>query len=548
VEIGSNGAGVLYTPDPNFFGTDSFTYTITDSTGFTDTAKVTVTVTAIPDSPNATNDTASVAAGSQNNVIHVLANDLDPDGGKLTVTNVTQGAAGTVAIAADGATVTYSLNHPAFSGSDLFTYTITDQDGATDTAAVLVTVNGGFGGRFTGSGSDDVFYVRRDAEGTNMLVFANDTGTGTPVFSAPIANAPSLTFDLLGGNDRLFVDSSHGDPVPQSGISFLAGDGNDSLAIEGDDAAGDNAGFIAYQSGKGTNTLTVVNVSAQVDSTVTADGTLDTTVGAGARLFTTRLRQNGLVLDDGASVVIQPNGTDAATSVVNSLTIGTGATLDISDNALVIDYTGDSPEATIRAKILEGRGGPGVGNGTWTGAGITSSSAAAANALDPESRSIGFGDNATLPLGSYSSFRGIEVDSSSILIAFTRTGDATLNGVVDDDDVTIVNANYNPSGTEPRWSYGNFDMDNAVADDDVTLLGVFYDPSAQPLAPPQATAAPLTVAGDHGAHSAVFADLGGRSSGINITAGELAAIADEIFAEENFANDEITRKKPKRAT
>ena len=66
--------------------------------------------------------------------------------------------------------------------------------------------------------------------------------------------------------------------------------------------------------------------------------------------------------------------------MVTSLSIGTGATLDINDNALIVNYTGASPEAAIRAKIIEGRGGVGIGNGTWTGTGITSSAAAAANA------------------------------------------------------------------------------------------------------------------------------------------------------------------------
>jgi hypothetical protein len=253
-------------------------------------------------------------------------------------------------------------------------------------------------------------------------------------------------------------------------------------------------------------------------------------VAAGATLITHRLRQNELVLGDGASALILQDGTSLATSVVTRLTIGTGATLDINDNALVIDYSGASPEATIRAKILEGRGGAGIGNGAWTGTGITSSAAAAANAIDAESRSVGFGDNATLPLGRYLSFRGFAVDSTSILITYTRTGDASLNGIVDDDDVTIVNAAYNPSGTEPRWAYGNFDMDAGVGDDDVTLLGAFYDPSAQPFAAPSSVPAAFMAADDGPARAAIFADVGSRTDGVNISAAELAAITDEIFA------------------
>ena len=46
--------------------------------------------------------------------------------------------------------------------------------------------------------------------------------------------------------------------------------------------------------------------------------------------------------------------------------------------------------------------------------------------------------NATLPLGAYASFRGQAVDATAVLIAHTRTSDANLDGVVDDDDVTVV--------------------------------------------------------------------------------------------------------------
>ena len=46
----NNGADVTYTPDADFNGTDSFTYTVTDGS-LTDTATVTVTVAAVNDAP-----------------------------------------------------------------------------------------------------------------------------------------------------------------------------------------------------------------------------------------------------------------------------------------------------------------------------------------------------------------------------------------------------------------------------------------------------------------------------------------------------------------
>jgi hypothetical protein len=113
--------------------------------------------------------------------------------------------------------------------------------------------------------------------------------------------------------------------------------------------------------------------------------------------------------------------------------------------------------------------------------GITSSAAAAAVASEPEARSMGYAQNATKPLGLKVKFRGEPVDDTSILVAFTRTGDANLDGVVNDDDVSIVGATYAPGVSQPAWALGDFDYNGFVNDDDVTLLGAFYDPSAVPL-------------------------------------------------------------------
>ncbi len=71
---------VSYTPDADFFGTDSFTYTICDGNGGTDTATVNVTVTNVNDDPVANDDTATVAEDSGANAIDVLANDNDGAG------------------------------------------------------------------------------------------------------------------------------------------------------------------------------------------------------------------------------------------------------------------------------------------------------------------------------------------------------------------------------------------------------------------------------------------------------------------------------------
>jgi hypothetical protein len=176
--------------------------------------------------------------------------------------------------------------------------------------------------------------------------------------------------------------------------------------------------------------------------------------------------------------------------ITGSFSIAPGATFDLTNNAAIVDYAATSPAATVRELILSGRGGPGLG-ASWSGAGITSSTAATVNRVQPDSRSIGYAENAALPLGALTSFHGVKPDDTSILIAFTRTGDANLDGVVNDDDVTIVGATYAPGVPQPSWALGDFDYNGFVDDDDVTLLGAFYDPSAPPVSKPIAPAEEL---------------------------------------------------------
>jgi hypothetical protein len=65
-----------------------------------------------------------------------------------------------------------------------------------------------------------------------------------------------------------------------------------------------------------------------------------------------------------------------------------------------------------------------------------------------------------------------------------------LDGVVNDDDVTIVGATYLPGVPQPHWALGDFDYDGFVDEDDVTLLGAFYNPLAQTPTAAQFTTVP----------------------------------------------------------
>jgi autotransporter-associated beta strand protein len=216
------------------------------------------------------------------------------------------------------------------------------------------------------------------------------------------------------------------------------------------------------------------------------------TVAPQSELTIGRLIATELTLQGSNSIVVVP--ANSGTSTVTKLTIAGGINptgkLDLTNNSAVINYTGTSPADTIRQQIINGRGGSGLGK-TWNGQGITSSAAAAA---EPESRSVGYAENATMPLGPLTTFRGQSVDSTTVIMAFTRTADANLDGVVNDDDVTIVGATYAPGVANASWANGDFDYNGFVDDDDVTLLGALYNPSAPPVLAPAAESGASVVA------------------------------------------------------
>jgi outer membrane protein OmpA-like peptidoglycan-associated protein len=132
------GSSVEYAPNAGFAGVDSFTYVVRDPSGLTATARVEVTVTAVPTpnrAPIANEDEATTVAISPV-VVFVLRNDVDPDGDPLTVVSATPGIRGQTVVNPDGS-VTYTPNVD-WCGTDFFTYTIRDPGGLTASARAFV--------------------------------------------------------------------------------------------------------------------------------------------------------------------------------------------------------------------------------------------------------------------------------------------------------------------------------------------------------------------------------------------------------------------------
>ncbi len=209
----SNGTtNVTYTPAPNFCGTDSFTYMITGGSS----ATVTVTVTCVDDPPVAVNDAATVTEDVPNNVIDVLANDTDIDGGPKNVASVSSSSANGGSVTTGGSNVSYT---PAanFCGSDSFTYTL--NGGSIGTVTVTVTcvndapVLGDNNIDYTALGNTQ-FRVGETTPGTGLLHIRDNDDVDEKAAPSdvdgpgPLTVVPFTGLSANGGNVTLNADGT----------------------------------------------------------------------------------------------------------------------------------------------------------------------------------------------------------------------------------------------------------------------------------------------------------------------------------------------------
>ncbi len=143
LELMENGV-FTYTPDPNFNGTDQFTYEVSDGRGGFAEAVVTITVESVEDDPIAGDDAYTVNAGETLTTVlgdnDLLQNDSDADGDTITVstTPIDNVDNGTLVLNTDG-TFTYTPQD-GFTGTDQFTYEISDENGSLATAIATIDV------------------------------------------------------------------------------------------------------------------------------------------------------------------------------------------------------------------------------------------------------------------------------------------------------------------------------------------------------------------------------------------------------------------------
>jgi VCBS repeat-containing protein len=143
-----------YIPDPDFHGTDGFSYRITDGELESEVAAVTIVVAAVNDAPLAAADAVTMEENGSLSITApgLLDNDTDVDGDSITVvvTPIVLPEHGTLTLQTDGSFV-YTPDADFF-GTDTFTYQITD---GTLTGQAVVTVTVEEAGEGEASSPDD---------------------------------------------------------------------------------------------------------------------------------------------------------------------------------------------------------------------------------------------------------------------------------------------------------------------------------------------------------------------------------------------------------
>ena len=188
---------------------------------------------------------------------------------------------------------------------------------------------------------------------------------------------------------------------------------------------------------------------------------------------------------------------------------------------MIVDYDGASPVADVAAAVVRGYHG-----GGWDGPGITSADAAAA----PSRYAVGYAEANTV-LAPGQTFLGRPVDDTAVLVRFTLSGDATLDGVVDFGDLVAVAQNYNsgnPIGDPRRWREGDFNYDGVVDFNDLVRLAQNYN-----------AALPASGVGIPGASAAFQSDLAAALAAVPEPSTAVAGVA-------SWALFHLTRRRRRR--
>jgi DNA/RNA endonuclease G (NUC1) len=352
------GGKVLYTPNQNANGADSFSYTINDGHGGISTGTVNVVINSINDAPTAITDSAATDEDTSV-TIDAAANDTDVDEDSLSLVSATNGAHGTVAIVGGKAVYTPQEN---YFGSDSFTYTVSDgaktAEGTVSVAINSVNDNPVAASDSAATNEDvpvtiDVVLNDTDVDGDALTL----TGVGTPingtvsVVGGKAVFSPAANYHGIGTFSYMVSDNHGG--TSSAVVTVTINSVNDN-PVAGNDSAATNEDTPVTIDVRGNDSdvdgdqLSITNVIAPAKGTavITADGKI---------LYTPNPNQNGAdsfvyAISDGqggtataaVNVSINPVNDAPTLAPISNKTVVLGNTLSFTAVASDIDLPAQS--------------------------------------------------------------------------------------------------------------------------------------------------------------------------------------------------------------
>lgn len=310
---------ITYTPEADFNGTDTFTYTVEDlDNAESVSATVTITVNTVNDAPEAVNDTASTPEDNAVS-IDVAANDSDKDEGDSVDTStlviVSNASNGVVAVSGGQIVYTPNIN---FNGTDSFTYTIEDENGqVSNTATVMVNVTGV---NDLPEAADDSATTDEDTA-VAVDVLANDSDIDGTV------DATTVIIMTNPQNGSASVDALTGEITYTPSADY---NGSDSFTyVVQDDADGtSNEATVAITINSVNdapvaedNTATLLEDTPHTINVLGNDSDVDGTIDSSSVAVVTQPASGSVIVDGSGSISYTPsinfNGSDSFTYTVN---------------------------------------------------------------------------------------------------------------------------------------------------------------------------------------------------------------------------------------
>ncbi len=211
-----------YTPDSDWYGTDSFTYRVFDGTVYGNTATVTITVNPVNDAPVAGDDEYTGVEDIELVAATILLNDFDVDGDSFEIILVSAPSHGAMFL--DVVTGIFSYQPDVdWSGIDTFTYQLYDGSMYSNIATVTLTISSV---NDVPVSEDDEYTTDEDTSLTILIsdLLANDYDVDGDTLTIQIESVPSFgIFDILLGE---FIYTPNQDWYGTASFTYRVFDGS----------------------------------------------------------------------------------------------------------------------------------------------------------------------------------------------------------------------------------------------------------------------------------------------------------------------------------